>query len=71
MILRIFLWFPLALLVLAGVLCAGPWNRLPPDDEEKARSVIVPLNVRDPSALIMPPPSGKCVGPCPSFERPR
>lgn len=68
---KIFLWLPISLLFLAAVLWGGPWNRLPPDDEAKARSVIVPLDARDPSALIMAPPSGKCVGPCPSFERPR
>lgn len=72
MILKLFVLFPLAVVALAAALWTRPWVRpLPLDDEKKARSVIVPLDARDPSALIMGPGAVRCAGPCPTFERPR
>jgi hypothetical protein len=71
MILKAILWTPLALAVLAAALWAGPWNRWTMPDEAKARDVIVPLNARDPSALVMGPLPVKCSGPCPTAEQPR
>ena len=52
---NLWFWGPVAAAVVIAVMWVRPCRRLPPDDEEKARSVIVPLNVRDPSALVMAP----------------
>ncbi len=71
MILKIFLVIPLVLVFLAFSRFGGGHKRLAPEDETKARSNIVPLDVRDPSALVMAPFSSgyKCAGPCPSVEK--
>ena len=71
MIHKVLLLTPLTAAVLAAILWAGPWNRWTPPDEAKARSVIVPLDARDPSALIMGPSAVNCSGPCPTAEKPR
>lgn len=71
MILKIFLLTPLTLAVLAAVLWTGPWNRWSAPDEAKAREVIVPLDARDPTSLIMGPAPVRCAGPCPTAEKPR
>jgi hypothetical protein len=63
------LWGPLVVIG-AALLWAGPIARLPAEDETKAREIITPLNVRDPSALIMGPAPVSCRGACPSTERP-
>ena len=54
---KLWCWAPVAVAVALAVLWVRPCRRLPPDDEAKARSVIVPLDQRDPSALIMAPPA--------------
>ncbi len=66
---KAWLWGPLAVIAAAWV-WAGPLARLPAEDEAKARAVIVPLNVRDPSALIMGPSPVNCHGGCPTTEKP-
>ncbi|MDE2140800.1 MAG: hypothetical protein KGL74_03715 [Elusimicrobia bacterium] len=65
------LWLPVCLLAAAAALWAGPWHRISPQDEVKARNTIVPLDARDPSSLVMAPSPVRCAGPCPTFEKPR
>ncbi len=52
---KLWFWGPIAAAVVFSVLWVRPCRRLPIDDEAKARGVIVPLDARDPSALIMGP----------------
>lgn len=54
---KLWFWAPVAAAVAVSVLWVRPCRRLPPDDEEKARSVIVPLDVRNPSVFVMAPVS--------------
>jgi len=62
------LWGPLALAAVMIVLAAGPWCRSRPEKVSE-RDHIAPLNVRDPSALVMAPYGGKCSCPCPTVEK--
>ena len=49
---KLWCWAPVAAAIVLAVLWVRPCRRLPADDETKARANIVPLNVRDPTALI-------------------
>lgn len=56
---RLWFWGPVAVAVVLSVLWVRPCGRLAPEDEEKARSGVVPLNARDPSSLVMAPMAEK------------
>ena len=61
-----------ALFVLVALAAAGTRTSWPKEAHfGRAGDVIVPLNVRDPSALVMAPGSAKCYGECPQIERPQ
>lgn len=61
-------WGALAVSVAVLVLWAGPWNDWTPAAVADGVEVIVPLNARDPSALVMGPAT-RCAGGCLNVER--
>lgn len=62
------LWGPLTLAAVMVIVAAGLCCRRQPQKVSE-RDHIVPLNVRDPSALVMAPSWGKCSCPCPTAEK--
>lgn len=54
-----------AVVAVALISARGPLSPRAPVPEE-----ITPLNVRDPSALIMSPVYGRCSCPCPTVKKP-
>ncbi|MBI5595804.1 MAG: hypothetical protein HY928_06910 [Elusimicrobia bacterium] len=66
------LWLavPAVLALFAFALQAGPWNQWPAEPDRDSAE-IVPLNVRDPSNLVMSPWWGTCRSECPSVSKPQ
>ncbi len=51
------------------LLWAGPWNQWTPAAVAEGPDLIVPLNAREPSALVMGPSPTRCQYGCPTVEK--